>query len=140
MGRAGTGSGCGVVVLDAPQIVRLCLADALPVLTLAEKCDRQKVGLKNIFHGCEFFGVRDNTGRPVMAYALMICGRELWIQGAAGHGHGHTQIIHDSTLKQAQKMGMESVGFMTRRAGAVAKAERLGFVVDGHVMRRQVNG
>lgn len=140
MGRAGTGSGCGVVVLDAPQIVRLGLDDALPVLMLAEKYDRQQIGIKNIFHGCEFFGVRDNTGRPVMAYALMICGRELWIQGAAGHGHGHTQIIHESTLRQAKKMGLESVGFLTRRNGAVAKAERLGFVVDGHVMRRQVNG
>lgn len=127
-----------MVVLDAPQIVRLCLDDALPVLTLAEKCDRQHVGLKNIFHGCEFFGVRDNTGRPVMAYALMICGRELWIQGAAGHGHGHTQIIHESTLKQAKKMGLESVGFLTRRNGAVAKAKRLGFEIDGFVMRRGV--
>ena len=112
------------------------IADALPLLSLAEGEDVQGVGLDVILHGCQCFalnGLSDVGG----VYALKPVGRELWIQAAGGKGAADLTLIMLTAIEQQAAAGaFRSVGFQTRRKGLIKKASRAGYLVEGVIMRK----
>lgn len=123
---------------DHAQIVRASLAEVLPLLALARADDVQGLGLENILSNAQFFRLAGSDSQ--FAYALMALGRELWIQAAGGTGPDDlTALGFGAIERQASAGGFGSVGFQTRRRGLVRKAEKLGYVVDGWILRKKIN-
>lgn len=110
----------------------------MPLLALARADDVQGFGLENILNDAQFFRLAGSDSQ--FAYALMALGRELWIQAAGGAGPDDlTALGFGAIERQASAGGFESVGFQTRRRGLVRKAEKLGYVVDGWILRKKIN-
>lgn len=110
----------------------------MPLLRLAQQDDVQNIGLENIVAGCQFFQLE--RGGVALAYALKVEGCELWVQAAGGRGDiDLSDLMHDCIYQQAQKMGLASVGFQTRRLGLVKKAQQHGYKIDGYILRKIID-
>ena len=130
--------GCAGFDMDsqAPVVRAASLADVRDLLALAEKDDVQRVGLDEVLTGCIFF-MLDAPGNR-LGYALKPVGRELWIQAAGGEGAADLTSA-GLTVIEGQAVGLfESVGFQTRRAGLVRKAKKLGYIIDGYILRKTI--
>lgn len=109
--------------------------DVMPLLSLAAGDDVQGLGLEEILKGCQFFKL-DNLPGVEMAYALKEAGSELWIQAGGGSASIDLTALGLAAIERQAVGGFRSVGFQTRRKGLVKKAMRLGYVVDGFILRK----
>lgn len=109
--------------------------DVMPLLSLAAGDDVQGLGLEEIVKGCQFFRLENMPGTQ-MAYALKPVGSELWIQAGAGIATADLTAIGLAVIEKQAAGVFKSVGFQTRRKGLVKKAMRLGYVVDGFILRK----
>lgn len=125
------------------QEIRLVLRAATveeiaPLIAMAGPfhCDGWPFDAKAVAAGGERF-VFERDGMPVCGYVLVIQGREVYIQAAgASEAIDFTKIGLQAI--EAQAANFESVSFMTKRKGLVRKAERLGYEVDGYILRKKI--
>lgn len=111
------------------------VAEALPILELAEKYDAQEMGLAKLLQNCQLF-ILDGSDSQ-MAYAVIPQGQELWIQAGAGRGAVDLTELGLASIEM-QAVGFKSVGFQTRRRGLVKKAIALGYQIDGYILRKKL--
>lgn len=113
-------------------------ADAiLPWLKVCEPDLRQGDQLPEVIAGSRCFLLRVD-GRDVFAWAVSRVGDELWIDAAAGKAPGYDLTAAGLAIVEAQAAGLETVGFLTRRPGLLKKAQRLGYQVDGWILRKRI--
>jgi len=83
------------------------------------------------------FELKAQGGSGVFVVAQQ--GDMLWVQAAAGHAADDlTQIGLDLVEEMAKQLKCQRVGFQTARPGLLRKAERLGYQVNGWILKKEV--
>ena len=121
---------------QAPVVRAASLAEVRDLLALAERDDVQQIGLDEVLTGCFFFLLDAPDDR--LAYGLKPVGRELWIQAAGGEGRADLTGAGLQIIEEQAAGLFASVGFQTRRAGLVRKAQKFGYRIDGYIMRKMI--
>lgn len=99
-------------------------------------CDGWAFDASEVAAGGERF-VFERDGKPVCGYVLNIQGREVYIQAAGAIDAIDFTKIGLAAI-EAQAANHDSVSFTTKRPGLVRKAHKLGYEIDGYILRKKI--
>lgn len=128
------------MVRGAPVLtMRHCAAaDVRDVLMEAERRGRGEAGdtIARLLPRGQCFAV-EHDGQIVGAYLLEVTGTEVFILAAAGRAEFDMTAVFAVLIEQ-QAAQFSSVAFKTKRPGLVRKAQALGYVAEGDILRKRL--
>jgi hypothetical protein len=109
-----------------PEAIRHILAAALTDKTGGAG----RFDLEQLFDGATCIGIKDAAGEIVAGYVLKAEGDTLWIRAGAGRAKVDLCDVMNEALDH-QGRQFARIGFQTRRAGLIKKAQARGYVATG---------
>jgi len=112
----------------------------LPFVLSASRYDTANSGrsAEDVIAECDAYVV-EQGGQHVAGLLLRRRGNEIYVVAAAGGKKNlDMSLALHRLIFQKKADDIESVSFTTRRKGLVRKAEKLGYEIEGYILRKRI--
>lgn len=105
--------------------------DAMRYDTGSGQCNAQQ-----LIEQCDAY-VIDQNNNSVAGLLMRRRGSEIYVVAAAGRANVDLSVVIHNLVNQYKTEEIKSFSFTTKRRGLVRKAQKLGYKIDGYIMRKQ---